>query len=96
MSPIDGPVAAQGRLPWHLDSWKTRPLLQDVKYDDPAALGRVVGKLRELPPLVTSWEVERLKELIADAQIGKRFVLQGGDCAETLLDCQPTIIANKL
>jgi len=96
MSPIDGPVAAQGRPVWQVDSWKTRRLLQEVAYDDPAALERVVGKLRELPPLVTSWEVERLKALIADAQEGKRFVLQGGDCAETLMDCQPGIIANKL
>jgi len=96
MSPVDGSIAPSGRPPWHLDSWKTRPLLQEVAYEDPAALGGVVAKLRELPPLVTSWEVEKLKALIADAQEGKRFVLQGGDCAETLLDCQPTIIANKL
>jgi len=38
----------------------------------------------------------KLVPAIAEAQAGKRFVLQGGDCAETLLDCQPAIIANKL
>lgn len=83
-------------MSWHVDSWKSKPLAQDVGYDDPAAVERVVAQLRELPPLVTSWEVERLKTSIAEAQEGKRFVLQGGDCAETLLDCQPGIIANKL
>jgi 3-deoxy-7-phosphoheptulonate synthase len=46
--------------------------------------------------LVTSWEVERLKGLLAEAQAGKRFVLQGGDCAESLAECNPTSIANKL
>jgi len=83
-------------MSWTIDSWKDKPLAQEVAYDDPAALANVVEKLGELPPLVTSWEVERLKTSIAEAQAGKRFVLQGGDCAETLLDCKPTIIANKL
>jgi len=83
-------------MSWTIDSWKDKPLAQEVAYDDPEALASVVAKLGELPPLVTSWEVERLKTSIAEAQAGKRFVLQGGDCAETLLDCKPTIIANKL
>ena len=83
-------------MSWTIDSWKDKPLAQEVAYDDPAELASVVAKLAELPPLVTSWEVERLKTSIAEAQLGKRFVLQGGDCAETLLDCKPTIIANKL
>jgi 3-deoxy-7-phosphoheptulonate synthase len=81
---------------WHLGSWKEKVHAQDVSYDDPAALAAVVAKLKTLPPLVTSWEVERLKEHVAEAQAGKRFLLQGGDCAETLDDCQPGIIANKL
>jgi 3-deoxy-7-phosphoheptulonate synthase len=83
-------------MSWTLDSWKDKPLAQEVAYDDPEAVARVVSKLAQLPPLVTSWEVERLKKSIAEAQEGKRFVLQGGDCAETLLDCQPGIITNKL
>lgn len=83
-------------MTWTIDSWKNKPLAQEVAYDDPAAVAAVVAKLAQLPPLVTSWEVERLKKNIAEAQEGKRFVLQGGDCAETLLDCQPGIIANKL
>ena len=33
---------------------------------------------------------------IAEAQAGKRFLLQGGDCAETLADCRPDVIARKL
>lgn len=83
-------------MSWHTDSWKTKPHAQGVSYDDQAALSAVVAKLMTLPPLVTSWEVEKLKEQIAEAQVGKRFLLQGGDCAETLADCQPGIIANKL
>jgi len=81
---------------WHVESWKDKPRAQDVAYEDPSAVEAVVAKLKTLPPLVTSWEVERLKELVAEAQVGKRFLLQGGDCAETLADCQPGIITNKL
>jgi 3-deoxy-7-phosphoheptulonate synthase len=67
-----------------------------VAYDDPAAVDAAVKDLRRLPPLVTSWEIERLRSLIAEAQEGKRFVLQGGDCAETLADCRSETITNKL
>lgn len=81
---------------WHIDSWKAHPLAQEIAYDDLDGVESVVRKLKTLPPLVTSWEVERLKRLVAEAQEGKRFLLQGGDCAETLADCQPDIITNKL
>ena len=67
-----------------------------VAYDDPGAVDAAVKELRRLPPLVTSWEIERLRSLIAEAQEGKRFVLQGGDCAETLADCRAETITNKL
>src|SRR3954463_3059585 len=83
-------------MPWTPNSWETKPAEQQVRYDDPEALRTAVDRLRALPPLVTSWEIERLKTLIAQAQVGKRFLLQGGDCAETLADCRPTVITNKL
>lgn len=85
-----------GAMDWSPESWKSRPLAQDVPYEDAAALSDAVGTLSRLPPLVTSFEIEKLKGLIADAQRGERFVLQGGDCAETLADCQPDSIAKKL
>jgi len=81
---------------WSPESWRASPVSQDVHYEDTVALAESVGKLRALPPLVTSWEVERLKSLIADAQEGTRFVLQGGDCAETVADCRSSTIVNKL
>ena len=81
---------------WTPNSWETKPAEQQVRYDDPEALASAVTRLRTLPPLVTSWEIERLKAFIADAQAGRRFLLQGGDCAETIVDCRPDIITNKL
>jgi 3-deoxy-7-phosphoheptulonate synthase len=81
---------------WSPDSWKSKVDAQAITYDDANALEAACTRLRELPPLVTSWEVARLKELLAEAQVGKRFLLQGGDCAETLADCRSPVIANKL
>ncbi len=83
-------------MTWSPNSWEQRLQAQEVIYPDRDALDAVVRKLQRLPPLVTSWEVERLKSYIADAQEGRRFLLQGGDCAETLDDCVSDIIANKL
>ena len=82
--------------PWTPDSWRAKVDAQAIAYDDAAALDAACKRLRELPPLVTSWEVSRLRTLLADAQQGKRFLLQGGDCAETLADCRSSIIADKL
>ena len=81
---------------WSPTSWQAKPVAQDIAYDDAAALEGALARLRELPPLVNSWEIERLKSQLADAGQGKRFVLQGGDCAETLADCRSEVIVAKL
>jgi len=81
---------------WTPDSWRAFPVAQKVAYPDAARLADVLGRLRALPPLVTSWEIERLRGYLADAEAGKRFLLQGGDCAETLADCRPDVVAAKL
>jgi len=81
---------------WHPDSWQTKPALQQATYSDPARLNQALEQLTELPPLVTSWEVETLKGELAAAARGEAFLLQGGDCAEGFDDCRPEIIANKL
>lgn len=81
---------------WHPASWHGRPALQQPAYDDPAALERVVAELSRLPPIVVSWEIEALRERLAAAQRGEAFLLQGGDCAETFVDCESDLIAKKL
>ena len=81
---------------WHPGSWRSRPALQMPTYPDAAALAEVQEELRNLPPLVTSWEILTLKQQLAEAQEGKRFLLQGGDCAENFADCNSDIISNRL
>ncbi len=81
---------------WSPNSWRALPAVQAPPYDNEGAVREATATLAELPPLVTSWEIERLKALLGEAQEGKRFVLQGGDCAETVADCRSDAIASKL
>jgi len=81
---------------WAPDSWKDKPAFQQPEYPDPAELDRVLAELRCLPPLVTSWEVLRLRNQLAEASDGRQFVLQGGDCAERFIDCTSARITNTL
>jgi 3-deoxy-7-phosphoheptulonate synthase len=81
---------------WTPTSWTSRPAEQQPVYRDVAALERVVAEMSRLPPTVVSWEIDDLKRQIADAQQGRRFLLQGGDCAETFADCESGQIARKL
>ena len=81
---------------WHPASWQSKQAQQQADLHRQAALDSAVAIARALPPLVVSWEIEALKEQIAAAQRGERFVLQGGDCAETFEDCESDKIAKKL
>ena len=89
-------TASAASSPWAPDSWQTKPTAQQPVYPDPAELQRVLGHLSRLPPLVTSWEIENLKQQLAEAVRGHRFLLQGGDCSESFADCESAAIASKL
>lgn len=52
--------------------------------------------IAQRPPLVTSWEVERLKTQLALAAQGDAFLLQGGDCSESFHACRADPIEKKL
>ncbi|HET8941204.1 MAG TPA: 3-deoxy-7-phosphoheptulonate synthase class II [Rudaea sp.] len=81
---------------WTPASWQAKPVTQQPSYPDPALLAEALLQLRDLPPLVTSWEVLSLKRKLADAAEGRCFLLQGGDCAETFADCNSSLITNRL
>lgn len=81
---------------WNPTSWQTKPAQQQPVYRDQTALLDAVAQLSRLPPIVVSWEVEKLREELAEAQRGERFLLQGGDCAESFEDCESAKIAQRL
>jgi 3-deoxy-7-phosphoheptulonate synthase len=95
VSPLSVPAASADSA-WTPDGWRAKPALQLPQYPDAAALAAVQDELRALPPLVTSWEILALKRQLAEAQEGRRFLLQGGDCAESFAECTSSVISNRL
>nr|WP_328823399.1 3-deoxy-7-phosphoheptulonate synthase class II [Metallococcus carri] len=60
----------------------TLPAAQQPTWPDQEALRAASAELGSLPPLVFAGECDILRERLADAAVGRAFVLQGGDCAE--------------
>ena len=84
------PADLRGRL----DAALTKPALQQPSWDpEQAAAMRTV--LESVPPVTVPSEIEKLKSQLAEVALGKAFLLQGGDCAETFVDnTEPHIRAN--
>lgn len=81
---------------WKPDSWQSRIAQQQPVYQNEAEISGVLQSLGTLPPLVTAWEVDKLQKKLAEAAAGNAFVLQGGDCSESLDDCNASTILRKL
>ena len=81
---------------WTPHSWQHFPAQQQPVYGDASELEASLARLRRLPPLVVPEEIRRLRGLLAEAALGRRFLLQGGDCAEAFKDCTSEAIEGKL
>lgn len=82
--------------PWSLDSWQDKPAAQAVEYEDPDLVQQVCDTLRHLPPLVSAEEIETARHKFYDVAVGKAFIVQAGDCAESFLDVRYDIIRRKV
>lgn len=75
---------------WTPSSWRTKPAKHiPDDYPDMDALHAVEDTLRGYPPLVFAGEARRLKARLAEVAMGKAFLLQGGDCAESFKEFHP-------
>ncbi|CAI7570327.1 unnamed protein product [Penicillium pancosmium] len=81
---------------WSPNSWTTKPIKQDVVYEDAQGVKDALDKLHKLPPLVTTQEINNLKNSLRNVALGKAFVLQGGDCAELFDYCNQDMIEAKV
>lgn len=81
---------------WSPSSWQRQPAAQQPEYPERDAVERVLEELSRRPPLVTIGEIDNLRRQLAEAAAGERFLLQGGDCAESFSDCTPGAIGSKL
>ena len=77
---------------WSPSSWRDRPIVQVPAYPDADALAAVERELRHYPPLVFAGEARRLQRALADVCDGEKFLLQGGDCAESFAEFHPNNI----
>ena len=81
---------------WSPRSWQKKVAQQQPVYQDAVALEQSLNKLAKLPPLVTSWEIEKLKSQLSEVANGDAFLLQAGDCSESLDDCETDSIVRNL
>jgi len=50
---------------WSPASWRDKPITQQPRYPDPAALQQIETELRVRPPLVFANEIESLNQALA-------------------------------
>ncbi|MCH8494891.1 MAG: 3-deoxy-7-phosphoheptulonate synthase [Balneolales bacterium] len=81
---------------WTPNTWREKQIWQMPEYDSKEELNARYEELKGYPPLVTSWEIEKLRTQIADASNGHGFVMQGGDCAESFDTCNADNIVKLL
>jgi 3-deoxy-7-phosphoheptulonate synthase len=81
---------------WSPSSWRGREARQQPAYADEAALATALRGLAAYPPLVAAAEAASLRSDLADAQAGRSFLLQGGDCAESFGEFSPENVADTV
>lgn len=81
---------------WSPPSWRNFPASQQPDWDDVGELDAVLAELRTLPPLVFAGEADALRGALAKAALGKAFVLQAGDCAESFQNFSADSIRDQL
>ena len=75
---------------WTPSSWRNKPAKHiPTDYPDLEALSEVETTLKGYPPLVFAGEARRLKKRLGDVAMGKAFLMQGGDCAESFKEFHP-------
>ena len=81
---------------WKVDSWRSKPAKQQVVYEDQTEFDTTIKQIQALPPLISRGEILDLRNQLKEVAEGKRFLLQGGDCAERFMDCNSSAIEQKL
>ncbi|MEU4659965.1 class II 3-deoxy-7-phosphoheptulonate synthase [Streptomyces sp. NPDC023723] len=92
-SPGQGGGPPSGPSP---DAWRALPAAQQPDWPDPAALHTVLSALSSAPPLVFAKECDTLLDRLGEVARGEAFLLQGGDCAETLDTVSAESVRGKL
>src|SRR5690606_22008631 len=81
--PATDPVEAKAL---GLDAWRELPRAQQPPWPDPSVVADVCRVLETVPSVVAPYEVDLLRDKLAQVCEGRSSLRQGGDCAETLAD----------
>ena len=71
-------------------------ILQQPKWPDYQKYKKIITNLYRYPNLVYPKEIIELHQELIDVSNGNKFVIQGGDCAETFNNFSDEVIKNKL
>ena len=83
VAPEKSAIPAPKPARWAVDSWRAKKALQLPEYPNAAELESALKTIEAFPPIVFAGEARNLEERLADAAMGRAFLLQGGDCAES-------------
>ena len=71
---------------WGFNSWENFEAKHLPEYNDKKLLDEVKAQISSFPPLIFPGEVKQLKKDLTNASLGKGFILQAGDCAESFTE----------
>ena len=80
----------------NIDSWQNFEILQQPEWPNQTEYTNIIAKLSESPSLILYHEIIDLKKRLQKVELGKAFLLQGGDCAETFKDFSENNIKKKI
>ena len=81
---------------WSPSSWRTRPAAQQPEWPDDAHLERTLKQLAAQAPLVFAGACRQLSDQLATVARGEAFLLQAGDCAESMDAFAAEVVRDKL
>jgi 3-deoxy-7-phosphoheptulonate synthase len=81
---------------WAPSSWRSKPASQQPDWPDEADFERVQKQLAAQPPLVFAGEARQLTQDLATVARGEAFLLQAGDCAESMDAFSAESVRDKL
>jgi len=81
---------------WTPASWRSLAAAQQPDWPDEAHLDHVLKFLAAQPPLVFAGECRQLAEQLATVAKGEAFLLQAGDCAESMDAFGADVVRDKL
>ena len=81
---------------WTPSSWQACPAEQQPDWPDLGHLDRALKQIASYPPLVFAGEARSLQASLAQVAAGNAFLLQAGDCAESLEEFSAVNIREKL